>query len=119
VGNAAAMSQANLGGINDMENQQAIKNANVSGQLGEIGNAAANQASIYPLEQQVALQKGDPWNAWGSLLGSLGSLGMLAGGTGIGKISTAPYQPDLGVNAVINRAPYYNTLNNMNLNPVS
>lgn len=80
-----ARSQGQLGGIGDMQNEQNIKNSGVMGQLGEIGTAAGDQASIYPIEQQVALTQGDRLNGWGSLLSSLGSLAMLGGAVGLGK----------------------------------
>ena len=98
-----ARAQGQMGGISDMENQQNIKNALTMGNLGETSAAAGDAASIYPLEQQVALQKGDQLNGWGSLLSSLGSLSMMAGATMPGNkkpattmsfnSSTPPVQP--------------------------
>lgn len=104
-----AQAQGQMGGIGDMQNQQNIKNALTMGSLGEIGTAAADQASIYPLEQQVALQKGDPLNGWGSLLSSLGSLSMMAGATASAK----PASVVAGSNPAL-QAPVYNPWNMLN-----
>jgi hypothetical protein len=75
--NLAASAQAQEGGQSDWQTQQGVKNALTMGKLGAIGTQASDAASIYPLEQQVALQKGDPLNGWGQLLSTLGSLSML------------------------------------------
>ena len=75
--NLAASAQAREGGQSDWQTQQGVKNAATMGKLGAIGSEASNAASIYPLEQQVAMQKGDPLNGWGSLLSTLGGLSMM------------------------------------------
>ncbi len=75
--NLMAGAQAREGGMSDWENQQGVKNALTMGKLGAIGTQASDAASIYPIEQQVAMQKGDPLNGWGSLLSMLGGLSMM------------------------------------------
>jgi len=75
--NLAAKSQAAEGGYSDWQNRQDVKNATTMGNLSAIGTQASDAASIYPIEQQVAMQKGQPLSGWGQLLSTLGSLSMM------------------------------------------
>jgi hypothetical protein len=98
----AAGAQAREGGQSDWQTQQGVKNAVTMGKLGAIGTQASDAASIYPLEQQVALQKGDQLNGWGQLLSTLGGLSMMgAGSIGSGAASTpsmgAPVNSQFGL----------------------
>jgi hypothetical protein len=95
----AANAQAREGGRSDWQTQQGVKNAVTMGKLGAIGTEASDAASIYPIEQQVAMQKGDPLNGWGSLLSTLGGLSMMgaavtapaaAASTGLNAAGTGP-----------------------------
>jgi hypothetical protein len=72
-----ARAQANEGGYGDWQTAQNVKNATTMGNLSAIGTQASDAASIYPLEQNVALQKGDSLGGWGQLLSALGSLSMM------------------------------------------
>ena len=72
-----ARAQATEGGYGDWETQQGVKNALTSGKLSTIGAESRNAASIYPIEQQVALQSGDQLSGWGQLLQTLGGLSMM------------------------------------------
>ena len=106
--NLAASAQAREGGQSDWQTQQGVKNALTMGKLGAIGTQASDAASIYPIEQQVAMQKGDPLNGWGSLLSTLGGLSMMgaavsapaaslnAAGTGPGFMTTSGTVPTAG-----------------------
>ena len=93
--NLAASAQAREGGQSDWQTQQGVKNAATMGKLGAIGSEASNAASIYPLEQQVALQKGDQLNGWGQLLSTLGGLSMMGAGS-IGSGAGAAATPAMG-----------------------
>ena len=75
--NLAAKAQATEGGYSDWQNRQDVKNATTMGNLSAIGTQASDAASIYPIEQQVAMQKGQPLSGWGQLLSTLGSLSMM------------------------------------------
>jgi len=93
--NLAAKSQATEGGYSDWENQQNVKNATTMGNLSVIGTQASNAASIYPLEQQVAMQKGQPLSGWGQLLSTLGSLSMM-GASVVGAPAAGASAADTG-----------------------
>jgi hypothetical protein len=65
--------QAKAGSYSDWENQQAIKNAQASQKLGILNNFSAGDASLLPVEEQVASQKGDALSGWGSIMSGLGN----------------------------------------------
>jgi len=75
--NLAANAQATEGGYGDWQTAQNVKNAKATGNLSAIGTQASDAASIYPIEQNVALQKGDQLSGWGQFLQTLGSLSMM------------------------------------------
>jgi hypothetical protein len=77
-----AKAGATEGGYGDWENQQAIKNANASQQLGVINNFSQGDAALLPTELQVASQKGDALGGWGSIVSSLGNLAGIANQAG-------------------------------------
>ena len=66
--------QAKEGGYSDWQTQQAVKNAEADRQQSMINNFARADASLLPTELQVASAAGDKLGAWGSIVGSLGTL---------------------------------------------
>jgi hypothetical protein len=119
--NLAASAQAREGGQSDWENQQAVKNAVTMGKLGTIGTQASDAASIYPVEQQVAMQRGDPLNGWGQLLSTLGGLSMMGAAVMPATAAAVPTAAQMGaLNAGLGpvNAAYAATLP-ANLAPVS
>ena len=77
--NLVSGNQAKAGSYSDWENQQAIKNAQASQKLGILNNFSAGDASLLPVEMQVASQKGDALSGWGSIVSGLGNAAMSYG----------------------------------------
>ena len=93
--------QAKLGAYSDLSTQQGIQNAQAAGNLAVINNKAQGQANLLPIELQVASQKGNSLSGWGQMVSALGSIGMMAGATGLGAAgaaNTATSQGTEGIN---------------------
>lgn len=73
---------AREGSYSDWQTQQAIRNASTAQELGINNSFSQEDASLLPLEMQVAGQAGDKLSGWGSIVGALGSLAGIAGATG-------------------------------------
>jgi hypothetical protein len=84
-----ANAAAKEGSYGDWENQQNIKNANAAQQLGVINSFSQGDASLLPVEMQVASQAGGKLSGWGNILSSIGALAGVAGATGAFKAATA------------------------------
>jgi hypothetical protein len=95
----------NMAGYQTYGIDQAIKDLQANSQLGVIGNEAQSAASIMPVQLQQASQRGQPLQAAGGLLGSLGELGGLYNLTGNPRtnLSSANALPLFGSN----QAPFY------------
>lgn len=91
---------AKEGGYGDYKTQQEINNQNANSQLGVINNFSKSDASLLPLETEVASNAGSKLTSWGSILGSLGQLAGVAGATG--AFSSAPVGTAAGINAAYN-----------------
>ncbi|MDE2098678.1 MAG: hypothetical protein KGL39_15595 [Patescibacteria group bacterium] len=111
---------AREGSYSDWQTQQAIKNADTAQQLGINNSFSQQDASLLPLEVQVAGQAGDKLSGWGSIVGALGSLAGIAGATGALGGAASAVTPLSQVarypmaNAMLNNAANqqsYNTLN--------
>lgn len=82
--------RAKLGGYQDWQMQNAIRDLHEQQEQNQIGNFASGTAKLLPLELQQASHAGDSLNAIGSLVGSLGSLagsGLFGGGGNAGMMS--------------------------------
>jgi hypothetical protein len=82
--NLVAGNQAKAGSYQDWETQQSIKNAQASQKLGILNNFSQGDASLMPIEMQVASQKGDKLSGWGSLISALGAVTGMAGAASAG-----------------------------------
>lgn len=73
--------QARLGGADDWQLEQGIKNTGTNRDLAIIGSNARGSANILPLEMEQASHAGDGLAGWGQVLSALGSVAGLAGAT--------------------------------------
>ena len=92
-GNLVANNTAKAGSYQDWETNQNIKNVNAAQKLGILSNFSQGDASILPVEMQVASQAGDKLSGWGSIVSGLGSaLGNYGTAQGIMNKMTLPAQ---------------------------
>lgn len=83
--NIVGQAQAKLGGYQDWDVAQGIKNARANQRLALVGNEAAGSANVLPIELEVASHKGDSLEGWGQLVSALG----MVAGAGAGAAGAA------------------------------
>lgn len=88
--NLVGDAQARLSGYGDAEQQRARDMQRSSMDLGVVNNFARGNADVLPVELNAASHKGDALNAWGSLLGSIGNLGLNYGSLGTATNTLTP-----------------------------
>lgn len=73
--------RARLGGGDDWQLEQAIRNNRTGQDLAITSSNARSSAAILPYEMQAASHEGDALKGWGQLVGALGAVTGMAGAT--------------------------------------